>query len=460
MNSKDAFDRIFNPRSVAILGASQDNTKFSYYLLRSLLTGGFEGPIYLVNPKVEEISGFQCYPSVKDVPEKVDLAVIVLPVSAVVRALSDCAEKGVSGAIIITAGFKESEDEAGEELQKEIAGIADAAGIKIIGPNTFGMFNTHANLNACFTPYFINAAKGPISIVTQSGGACHFLMPWLVTENVGLSKVLSLGNRANTDYPELIEYLLDDPQTKAIAMYMEGVDDPRPLLEVGRKAIGKKPLVVYKVGKGEAVRNAALSHTGSLAGRYELYEAAFDQAGIITTDSLTELLDVTKALALQSPPRGNRVAITSTVAGPVLMATDICESSGLCITRFTEKTQKKLNELIPPIVARTNPIDWANNIEIIETVLQDDNVDMLVSLYVYAISYSLFQLPSDDLIALSKKYGKPIIVGANAPSNMWQFGIADLERSGIPVYPMPDRAAWAAVALARYGEITRENKIG
>ena len=455
MSQKDTFDRVFNPRSVALFGvASQDKTKFSYYPLRSMLQSEYKGNVYIVNPKASEVAGLKAYASVKDIPGEVDLAIITLPNSVVADILTDCAAKGVKGAVIITAGFKESEDESGGELQKKIADIASEAGMAIIGPNTFGMVHLHDNLNASFTPYMSTLRKGSISLLTQSGGITHFLAPWVFEQtNVGFSRIVGLGNRANVDFADMIEYLLHDLTTSVIGMYMEGIDNPRSLLEAGRKAVGVKPLVVFKAGQVETSRSAALSHTGSLGGRHELYKAAFTQAGIITVDSLTELLDVTKVLALQPPPRGNRIAIASPVAGPALVGTDICETSGLCVTRFTAETQERLNELIPPIVARTNPVDWAFTTEIIELLLKDENVDIL--LLSYSFTDALI-FPSTGIVEAAKTYGKPVVMSIRAPEGAWQKEIDELGSNGIPIYPMPDRAARAAVALTKYGDILRE----
>ncbi|MDY6911461.1 MAG: CoA-binding protein [Chloroflexota bacterium] len=454
MIKKEVFDRVFNPRAVALFGvASEDTTKFSYYPLRSMLESDYQGNLYIVNPRASEVAGFRAYPSLQDIPDEVDLAIITLPNSMVADILADCADKGVKGAVIITAGFKESEDDSGGKLQEKIASIANEAGMIIIGPNSYGMVHLHENLNASFTTYMSTLKKGSISLLTQSGGITHFLAPWVFEQaNVGFSRILGLGNRANVDFADMIEYLLEDPTTSVIGMYMEGIDNPRPLLEVSKHAVGVKPVVAFKAGQVEISCNAAMSHTGSLAGRHELYQAAFTQAGIISVESLTELLDVTKALALQPSPKGNRIAIASPVAGPALVGTDICEKAGLCVTRFTPETQSKLNELIPPIVARTNPVDWANTAEITELILKDENVDMLLLSYSYT---NALIFPSEGIVEAAKACGKPVVISVRAPEGAWEKEIAELANAGIPIYPMPDRAARAAVALSKYGDILR-----
>lgn len=460
MNIAEEFKPLFYPEAVAVVGASEDQQKYGRYCVQGLIDSKFPGPIYPINPRSPTILGLQAYPSLKDVPGKVDLAVIVLPNSLIPEVLLDCANKGVRGVVIISAGFKEIDDrKAGIELEGRIAHLANEAGIKIIGPNTFGMINTHANLDASFTPYLARLRKGPIALLSQSGGICHFLIPWLMNEGetIGFSKVVGLGNRANVEFADMIEYLSQDTETELIAMYIEGLDNPRRLMETAKKVKGKKPMVAYKVGRSKIVDQASLSHTGSLAGRYELYSAAFRQAGIISAYSLMELFDVSKALAIQTPPRGKNVAVASPIAGPVVIGADICESNGLKLAKFSPERQDEINRLIPPIVIRTNPVDltytaWDVNVylEVAKIILEDKNIDALIFNYGYHDGYP--PLPSKELIKLSQIYRKPIIVAIGVPMPIWGEKIVELQAHGIPVYPTPERACQALLGLVKYGE--------
>jgi acyl-CoA synthetase (NDP forming) len=266
--------------------------------MKSLIQGRYPGRIYPINPGKDQILGIKAYPSLSRVAETVDLSIIVLPSEQVPGIIKECQEKGVRGIVLITAGFKEIEDKRGETLQREIAELAYRSGIKIIGPNTFGIVNLHLPLNASFTPEFSWVNKGGISLVSQSGGMSH-LMAFLSLQNkIGLSKIIGLGNRCNVDFAETVEYLIRDSQTRVIALYLEGIDHPKKLMEVAERGNREKPILAYKVGRSSTSDRASQFHTGSLAGKHEIYESAFKQAGILTVGSSEELLDAAKALAL------------------------------------------------------------------------------------------------------------------------------------------------------------------
>src|SRR4030042_2003774 len=307
MGSKvDNLRRLFHPRSVAGVGASKNPGKLGYHVMKSLTEGGFQGAIFPINPGEAELFGIQVYPSIADVPEGVDLAIVVLPAQAVPDMVRQCSTKGVKGIVLITAGFKEIEDEQGAQLQVEIARLADEAGIPIIGPNTFGMANLHQDLNASFTPEFARVRKGGVSLISQSGGMAHMLAFLALEQNGGFSKIIGVGNRCNMGFAELLEYLVEDETTRVIAMYMEGVDDPHRLMQVARGVRGKKPVVVYKVGRSEVSDKASQFHTGSLAGQYKVYQGAFRQTGMLAVHSLEELLDAAKALDSCPLPEDHR----------------------------------------------------------------------------------------------------------------------------------------------------------
>ena len=351
-----AMEAIFNPKAVAVIGASDNPGKLGSHVMRSLIEGRYPGKIFPVNPGKDEILGLKTYPSLLQIPDAVDLSIIVLPAESVPRTIIECHEKGVKGIVLITAGFKEIEDKRGEVLQKEITELADQSGIKVIGPNTFGIVNLHLPLNASFTPEFSLVEKGGISFVSQSGGMSH-LMAFLSLQNkVGFSKIIGLGNRCNVDFAEMVEYLIKDPQTKVIAMYMEGIDHPKRLMEVAKRGNRDKPILAYKVGRSSTSDKASQFHTGSLAGKHEIYESAFKQVGILTVESSEELLDTAKALAMCPLPNGNKVAVLSGQAGPGMAACDVCEMEGLLIPPFSKKTQKRVEELLPP--SRSGQILW------------------------------------------------------------------------------------------------------
>ncbi len=448
--------RLFDPRSVAIIGASKNPGKLGYHVMKSLTEGGFKGGVFPVNPKETELFGVEAYPSVADVPHEVDLAVVVLPAQAVPGVIEQCASKGVKGIVLITAGFKEIEDEQGAELQTEMARLADQAGIPIIGPNTFGMANLHAELNASFTPEFSQVKKGGISLISQSGGMAHMLAFLAMKQNVGFSKIIGVGNRCNVGFAELLEYLAEDESTGVIAMYMEGVDDPRRLMDVARSVRGKKPLLVYKVGRSEVSDKASRFHTGSLAGQYKVYQGAFRQTGMLAVTSLEELLDTAKALDLCPVPEGNRAAVLSGQAGPGMAACDVSEERGLVLTTFSEETQERINVALPPLALRSNPVDmgpaWYSPeaiAEVADAALGDVNVDGVVLCIAYAsANIGAVDALSDVLKGWASR--KPITCCLSAPGEIWREGIRSLEEAGVPNYPTPERAAAALGNLWRY----------
>jgi acyl-CoA synthetase (NDP forming) len=454
-----AIDAIFNPGAVAVIGASDNPGKLGSHVMKSLTQGRYPGRIYPVNPGKDEIMGIKTYPSLSQVPDTVDLSIIVLPADQVPKIIKECREKGVKGIVLITAGFKEIEDKRGEVLQKEITELADQSGIKVIGPNTFGIVNLHLPLNASFTPEFSLVEKGGISFVSQSGGMSH-LMAFLSLQNkVGFSKIIGLGNRCNVDFAEMVEYLIQDSQTKVIAMYMEGIDHPKRLMEIAKRGIREKPILAYKVGRSSTSDKASQFHTGSLAGKHEIYEGAFKQVGILTVGSSEELLDTAKALTMCPLPNGNKVAVLSGQAGPGMAACDVCEMEGLLIPPFSTETQKRIEELLPPLAIRTNPVDmgpaWYDSEAIkgiVHTVLEDKNIDAIILCIMFASANRPAVGILTDLL-LERRPDKPILCCFSSPAGIWDDEIKRLEGSGIPNYPTPERAAKTLVNLFRFKKI-------
>jgi acyl-CoA synthetase (NDP forming) len=451
-----AIDAIFNPGAVAVIGASDNPGKLGSHVMRSLIEGKYPGKIYPVNPGKDEIMEIKTYPSLSQVSDTIDLAIIVLPAEQVPKIIKECQEKGVKGIVLITAGFKEIEDKRGEVLQKEITELADQSGIKVIGPNTFGIVNLHLPLNASFTPEFSLVEKGGISFVSQSGGMSH-LMAFLSLQNkVGFSKIIGLGNRCNVDFAEMVEYLIQDSQTKVIAMYMEGIDHPKRLMEIAKRGIREKPILAYKVGRSSTSDKASQFHTGSLAGKHEIYEGAFKQVGILTVGSSEELLDTAKALTMCPLPNGNKVAVLSGQAGPGMAACDVCEMEGLLIPPFSTETQKRIEELLPPLAIRTNPVDmgpaWYDSEAIkgiVHTVLEDKNIDAIILCIMFASANRPAVGILTDLL-LKRRPDKPILCCFSSPAGIWDDEIKRLEESGIPNYPAPERAAKTLVNLFRF----------
>jgi acyl-CoA synthetase (NDP forming) len=449
-------EAIFNPGSVAVVGASDNPGKLGFHVMRSLAEGGYPGRIYPVNPGKEEILGIKTYPSLSQTPDTVDLSVIVLPAEQVPRIIKECGKKNVKGIVLITAGFKEIEDRRGESLQTEITELASRSGIRIIGPNTFGIVNLHLPLNASFTPEFSWMKKGGISFVSQSGGMSHLIAFLSLQGKVGFSKIVGLGNRCNLDFAEMVEYLLYDHQTKVIALYIEGIDFPKKLMEVAKRGNRKKSILAYKVGRSATSDKASQFHTGSLAGKHEIYEGAFRQAGILTVGNSEELLDTAKGLATCPLPGGANVAVLSGQAGPGMAACDVCEMEGLRILPFSAETQKRVDELLPPLAIRTNPVDmgpaWYDSEAIkgiVQAVLEDKRIDAVILCLMFASANRSAVGVLADLLS-ERRTNKPILCCFSSPPGTWDDEIKRLEGSGVPNYPTPERAAKTLVNLYRY----------
>jgi acyl-CoA synthetase (NDP forming) len=450
----EEFNPVFYPESVAVVGASDSPLKGGHLTLLNLMQR-FKGKIYPVNSHLPEILGLKAYPSLSAIPGKVDLALIVVPAPSVLPVMKECAQKRVKGVIITTSGFREL-GEPGAKLQDEVTAVADEAGIKVIGPNTFGMVNPYAELNAGFGPSFEGLKRGHIAVITQSGGVCALLLDSMIKQNIGVSLAMSLGNRGNIEFSDLIKYLAEEPRTKVIALYLEGIEEPRKLMEAAKQVVNKKPIVAYKVAQ-ESLSQATYSHTGSLAGKYELYRTAFAQAGIIQADNCTELIDIAKALAFQPPPRGNRVAIVTTQGGPGIIAAYVCQNSGLTLANLSSQTKQRLRELIGPLTSCQNPIDvaWAardveTSEEIIAITMDEEGVDALI---INALTHGVGSKFKEAIISLAhKRQLKPLVFFWDS-STEDDPHIIELEENNIPAYPLPDRAAEALSGLVKYGEI-------
>jgi len=439
---------LFLPDTVAVIGASDNPGKLGFHVMQSLTTGHFAGTIVPINPGSDTIMGINAYPSVTAFEEPVDLAIVVLPAKLVPNTFEECIEKEVKGIVLITAGFKEIDDPKGAELQKALAQMAGEAGIPVVGPNTFGMVNLHHNLNASFTPQFSWLQKGNISLVSQSGGISHLIAFMAMKQDIGMSKIVGLGNRLNVDFAEMLAYLVDDPDTQVIILYLEGLDEPRRLIQVAAQNRNRKPIVAYKTGNAEVGDRASLSHTGSMAGKHEIYEGALKQSGILCIDNTEILLDTARAMSMCPLPRGGRVAILSGQAGPGMAASDVCEAEGLNIATFRPRTQEVINELLPPLALRTNPVDmgpaWYNASAIagiVKAVMDDENVDAILLLMMFASANREAVAGISDLL-LEWKQRKPIIACLISPPGIWDEQVVALEKgSALVNVPTPERAA-------------------
>ncbi len=455
----DELNHIFYPKSVAVVGASANQEKAGFMCFSNLLQAGYKGRIYPVNPNLSELLGLKVYPSVTAVPGEVDLAMIVIPAQLTISAVEECAAKGVKGTIIISSGFNEVGTERGLDLQVKLKDIAARSGMRIIGPNTVGLVNPRANLCASFQLSLGLSQPGNVAVVTQSGGVCIYIVHALIDSNIGISKAIGLGNRCNVDFDEMVTYLISDEETKIIILYIEGLEQPRRLIRVAMEGVKRKPILVYKGGRTEKSSGATLSHTGTLAGKYELYKAAFVQSGMIITDSITELVDIAKALDLQKPPSGNRVAILSGQAGPGIVIADKCQALGLSLAELSPTSRNRLRQLISPLNSVDNPVDigWKSSEfdtsrDILKVVLEDNAVDaVLVAAVYHQANMPLMQ----SVVDIAKSYEKPIVVSLDSPGGLASAVLSNFEKNRVPAYSLPERAVTGMAGLVRYAEILK-----
>jgi acetyltransferase len=460
---KEQLNPIFRPRSVAVVGASNNQERWGFGTMMSILEGSqFRGEIYPINPKDEIVLGFKAYKSVLDVPGSIDLAIIVVNASQVVPVFRECVEKGVGGAVIITAGFAEIGPE-GARLQTELTELSMESGIRFVGPNCMGLWTSAVRLNLCFWEI---VKPGPIAFVSQSGTMGDYLFEVSQAKGYGFAKFVSSGNQASLDVCDYLEYLADDEDTKTIALYLEGVTDGRRFLEAALKATAKKPVLVYKVGRTEEGSRAAASHTASLTGSAELFDAACRQAGVQICEDMLEMFDFAEAFGTQPIPKGNRVGVASGGGGFCVVGTEACAKAGLQVPVLDDEAQKKILEHVrefSPIplnpvdlIARKSHFDYAAAIDVLA---QQEYIDGLIIMPPYghfhrhATPQSMKELVEGcSMIAdIPQKYGKPVLAFAMREyKNTATYEI--LKRGDIPFFESPETCARAMQALYSYGK--------
>jgi len=441
---------IFNAKSIAVIGASDKPGKIGFEIFRNIVEGGFQGKIYPVNPKITELMGYACYHSIKDVPGTVDLVVITIPAPIIPEVLEQCGEKGVKGVIIISAGFSEV---GNFELENKIVNIARKYGMRIVGPNCAGIVNTHQNF---FPTIEVRPPKGFIAFVSQSGALGGAILMKAKEEGFGISIFASYGNACDVNESDILEYLIEDENSKVIVIYIEAVKDGRRFIETARKLSLRKPIIGIKAGKTEAGSRAVASHTGSLAGQVKIYEAAFKQAGIIPVEDFDEMFDISKVLLYQPPAKGDKIAIITNSGGPAVMLTDACETFGLKIPPTPEETKRKL-PFLPPVCGLENPIDLVADAgyeryrKTLETLVEEDWVDGIIVVHVPPVWVNAVE-PAKAVVDVHRKgINKPIIT-------CWMAGepvkeaIKILEENNIPNFTTPRKAAKAMWALVERGK--------
>ncbi|BAY33226.1 GCN5-related N-acetyltransferase [Nostoc carneum NIES-2107] len=441
-------DFIFSPRNVAVIGATEKQGSVGRTLLWNLISSPFGGTVFPVNPKRNSILGIKAYPTIFDVPEKVDLAVIATPAPTVPGIIADCVTAGVKSAIILSAGFKEAGPE-GIALEQQILQQARLGNMRIIGPNCLGVMSPHTGLNATFASAM--ARPGNVGFISQSGALCTAILDWSFRENVGFSAFVSLGSMLDVGWGDLIYYLGDDPHTKSIVIYMESVGDARSFLSAAREVALTKPIIVIKAGRTEAAAKAAASHTGALAGSDKVLDAAFRRCGVLRVNSISDLFDMAEVLAKQPRPKGPRLTILTNAGGPGVLATDALISSGGEVAPISEQTRTSLNEFLPTHWSHDNPVDILGDADpqrytkALEIAAQDPNSDgLLVILTPQSMTdptATAEQLKHYVESSQQKSQpAKPILASWMGGADV-AAGEMILNRQSIPTYAYPDTAA-------------------
>jgi len=444
-------DTFFRPQSVAVIGASRDPEKLGYAVLANLEKGGYRGRLYPVNPKASEILGLPAYPSVLDIPDPVDLAVVVIPYRFVPAVLEQCGQKGVPAVVVISAGFREAGRE-GLERERELVEIARKYDLRIIGPNCLGVIDTATPLNATFAAGMPPA--GPIAFMSQSGALGTAVLDMAMAGRIGFSKFASLGNKADVSEIDLLEAWGDDSESRVILIYVEGLPDGQKFMQVARKVTRDKPVVAIKSGVTKSGSRAVSSHTGSLAGSEAAYKAAFQQAGVIRAASMEALFDYARAFAYQPLLKGDRIGIVTNAGGPGILATDALEHADLEIPRLARETMEALEDYLPGAASAANPVDvlgdaLADRYEhATRLVLADPNVDGLIVI-VTPQAMTEIEKTAHVVGQMAQETDKPIL-GCFMGEARIEAGVKVLRQYGVPNYPFPERAAAALAAMSAY----------
>jgi len=433
--------QFFNPKSIAVVGATTTPGSVGNTLLQNLVIGKFAGKIYPINPKYETLLQLPCFPSIEALEDSPDLAVIITPARTVPGIIDQCAAKGIKGVIIISAGFKELGEE-GLELENEVLKRAKAGGIRLVGPNCLGIMNPLVNFNATFAATM--ALKGNIAFISQSGAMCTAVLDWSLKQKIGFSAFVSIGSMADIHWGDLIEYLGNDPNTKSILMYMETIGDAKAFLSAAQEVVLNKPIIVIKAGRTEAAAKAAASHTGSLAGSDEVFDAAMRRVGVLRVDEIGQLFDMAEVLAKQPPPKGPNLAILTNAGGPAVLATDAAARYGAEIAELSPQSLEALNAFLPDAWSHANPVDLLGDAkpdryaQAIEVVAKDPNIDGILT--VLSPQDMTDVTGTAECLKAYAKLDKPLLASWMGGTQVEQ-GINVLGDLGIPAFEYPDSAS-------------------
>jgi len=448
---------LFDPSSVAVIGASREAGSVGHVLLRNVIQSRYAGKVFPVNPKADNVLGLTCYHDIRETPEPVDLAVIAVPAQRVPDVMEGCGEKETKVAVVVSAGFKEV-GSGGAELERQVLQIARDHGIRVVGPNCLGVIDTHTPLNATFAANM--PPRGNIALVSQSGALLTAALDWSTTQRFGFSKIVSLGNKADVDEVDMIKALQDDPHTASIALYVEGIRDGVKFVEVAKEAVKKKPITVLKSGVTEAGSRAVSSHTGSLAGSDVAYETAFKQAGILRVSGIEEFYVLAEAFSSQVIPNLQDVVVVTNAGGPGILATDACERHGVKLARMEPEIIEELRRFLPAAAGFHNPVDVLGDArakvysKAIRTVLSQASVGAGLVILTPQAPTEPEKTATEIVKARGLFPSKPVVaVFMGGPAVAEAESI--LASASVPCYPYPEQGVVALSALTRYSRELR-----
>jgi acyl-CoA synthetase (NDP forming) len=468
-----ALHRILNPRSIAVVGASNSFANPATNLMASIISAGYQGKIYPIHPREKTALGLAAYPALTDVPDEIDLAVIVVRSRLVPGILEQCGAKGIGQAVVITAGYREMGTE-GAVLEKELLAAARANGVRFIGPNCIGIINSHIKLDVSMFLY--EGTAGAMALVSQSGSYITQPLPYFKRLGMNLSSAVSAGNQADIDIADCIAYFGEDPTTRSVAVYIEGIADGPKFIEKVKKTTAKKPVVALYVGGTEAGSRAGRSHTGAIATPDAIIDGVFAQSGVIRVDTVQSLYDTAHAFATQTLPKGNRVAVITNSGGPGTSMADAAARLGLAVPEFSDRLQKELRKIVIPTAQVRNPLDLTMDfdlkrffIDVPKMVIDSGEVDAILFYGVFGGTHGKRKFESlvdgPDVAALEgydsymsgmvdgfadivAQAGVPVL--SSSFTGIEDVPVARMMELGIPVYPTPERAATALAVMARY----------
>ncbi|MEN9980188.1 MAG: CoA-binding protein, partial [candidate division WOR-3 bacterium] len=460
--SRVNLDFIFKPRSVAVIGASNREGSVGRALFANILFNGYTGIVYPVNPKAKSVLGVKTYPSILDIEDEIDLAILIVPAVTVPAVLAECGQKKVKGAIVISAGFKEL-GPTGAALEQAVRERARAWGIRLVGPNCFGMINTSPEVRLNTTFGRIRPRYGNIALISQSGAVGANALEYAEVEEVGLCKFISIGNKADINECDLLEYLKDDPETDVIALYLEDLANPPEFMRIAREITSHperpKPILAIKAGRTSEGAKAASSHTGALAGSDEAYNAFFAQARVLRVDTVNELIAKAASLAYQPPPKGPRVAIITNAGGIGIMATDACIRNGLKLAKLSDRTREELKKVLPAAANTNNPVDIIGDGDAsryraaFRILIQDENVDGIIPIWTPTVVAEAIDI-ANVIVEESEKTDKPILACIQTMGDSTAIRRTLLKRR-IPHFQFPENAARAMATMAEFSRMSR-----